>query len=78
MTTPRDERSVTQAVDRLVEECRLSCLWFLRPDYLPVTNEERVRVLMLIERRGDRDAYQRAATLRRWLSPTSNAASAAF
>lgn len=77
MMTPWDERSVAEAVDRLVDECRVSCLWFLRPDYLPATNADRIRVLELIERHGDRDAYRRAATLRRWLSPTSSGVSAA-
>lgn len=77
MMTGWDERTVAEEVDRLVDECRVGCLWFLRPDYHPATKEERIRVLELIERRGDREAYRRAATLRRWLSPTSNVASAA-
>jgi len=33
-------------------------------------------VLEYIERYGDRDGYQRAAAVRRWLSPTSSATSA--
>jgi len=78
MLTGSDEHSVAEAVDRLVEENRVSCLWFLRPDDLPATNADRIRVLALIERHGDRDAYRRAATLRRRLSPTSSDASAAF
>jgi hypothetical protein len=72
-----DETTVVLEVDRLVEEVRVSCLWFLRPDYRPATTAERVRILRLIERHADRAAYQRAATLRRWLSPTSSDASAA-
>lgn len=72
-----DEATVVHEVDRLVEEVRGSCLWFLRPDYRPTTNVERVRVLRLIERHADRATYQRAATLRRWLSPTSSDASVA-
>ena len=67
---------VTAEVDRLIEECRLTCLWFLRPDYQPATDAERLRLLGEIERRGDLDAYRRAATLRRWLSHDSSAASA--
>jgi len=72
-----DDATVSAEVDRLVDEVRVSCLWFLRPDYHPATTEERVRVLRLIERHGDRETYRRAATLRRWLSPTSSDASAA-
>jgi hypothetical protein len=64
------------AVDRLVDEERIACLWFMRPDYYPRTDEERLRVLGSIERRGGLQAFRRAATLRRWLSPTSSDASA--
>ncbi len=63
------------AVDRLVDEQRIACLWFLRPDYYPATNEERVRVLGTIERHGDLQAFRQAATLRRWLSQDSSDAS---
>jgi hypothetical protein len=71
-----DEKVVTEAVNRLVDEFRARCLWFLRPGYYPSTREERLRVLAYIERHGDREAFRRAATLKRWLSPTSSAPSA--
>lgn len=71
-----DDAMLAAAVDRLVDEERIACLWFLRPDYYPLTHEERRRVLKLIERHGDLEAFRRAATLRRWLSPHSNDASA--
>jgi hypothetical protein len=71
-----DEQTVADLVDRLVEEHRVTCLWFLRPDFRPSTREERIAVLEQIERHGDREAYRRAATLKRWLSRTSSAASA--
>jgi hypothetical protein len=64
------------AVDGLVDEYRLRCLWFLRPGYHPTSDEERLRVLRAIETHGDREAFRRAATLRAWLSPNSSAASA--
>lgn len=64
-------------IDRLIDENRLRCLWFLRVDYYPATDDERLRVLEYIERYGDRDAYRRATELRRWLLPPSNAGSAA-
>jgi hypothetical protein len=72
-----DEATVVGEVDRLVDEVRASCLWFLRPDYRPTTTDERVRVLRMIERHADRETYRRAATLRRWLSPTSSDTSVA-
>ena len=65
------------AVDALVEANRLRCLWFLRRDYYPSSDEERERVLLHIERHGDRETYRRARELRRWLSPSSSARSAA-
>ena len=68
---------IAEAVDRLVDEYRHRCLWFLRGDYYPTTDEERLRVLAYIERHGDRSAYVRAAEVRRWLSRPSSAASAA-
>jgi hypothetical protein len=61
----------------LVDEYRTRCLWFLRPDYYPETREQALRVLRQIERHGDREAFVRAGKLRRWLSPTSSARSAA-
>jgi len=70
------EPAQRSAIDRLVDEYRLRCLWFLRPDYYPSTDAERIRVLLYIERHGDRDAYRRAREMRRWLSQTSSARSA--
>jgi hypothetical protein len=74
--TAPDERTVADRIDRLVDEHRVDCLWFLRVDYYPTTREQRLRVLEHIERRGDRQAFRQAATLRRWLSPTSSVESA--
>lgn len=77
MTAARpDDLTLAAEVDRLVDEQRIACLWFLRPDFHPVTTEERIRVLEHIERHGDLASFRRAATLRRWLSQPSSAASA--
>ena len=67
---------IPEAVDRLVDEYRQRCLWFLRSEYYPVTDAERLQVLEYIERYGDREAFRRAAEIRRWLSRTSSAGSA--
>ena len=63
-------------IDRLVDVYRLRCLWFLRNDYYPATDAERLRVLSEIQRYGDRDAFRLAGELREWLSRPSNAPSA--
>ena len=56
-----------EGIDRLVDEYRDQCLWFLRGDFYPRTLEERQRVLGYIERYGDRTGYQKAAQARRLL-----------
>jgi len=71
------EGDVARAVNALVDEYRARCLWFLRPDYYPGSMEERLRTLDSIARYGDREAFRRATTLRRWLSHRSSAGSAA-
>ena len=81
MTTPdtpfRSEDDAMAAELRgLVAEYRSRCLWFLREDYYPATRDEILTVLRHIERHGDREGFQRAAALRRWLSPASSATSA--
>ncbi len=63
------------AVEALADEYRLRCLWFLRPDYRASSDQDRLRLLRAIETHGDREAYRRAATLRRWLSPNSSGVS---
>ena len=61
---PPDEMDLFADVDRLIEEQRISCLWFMRPDHRPSSLVERVRGLEQIERHGDLDAFRRAATLK--------------
>jgi len=70
------ETTVESAIDRLVDEYRSRCLWFLRADYYPTTRAERLRVLAYVERHGDVQAYRRVAALREWLSRASSEASA--
>jgi hypothetical protein len=71
------EEFSNRAIDTLVERYRSRCLWFLRPDFYPTTDAERLRVLDYIGRYGDVDAFQRAARLKQWLLQRSNAPSAA-
>jgi len=60
----------------IVDQYRGRCLWFLRPGYYPETIEEALRVLESIQRYGDREAFQRAGEVRRWLSQGTSAKSA--
>jgi hypothetical protein len=69
--------SIAEAVNRLVDEYRPRCLWFLRADYYPATDAQRFQVLAYIQRHGDQEAFRRAAEVRQWLSRTSSAPSAA-
>jgi hypothetical protein len=71
-----DAAEIKETVRRLVDEYRDRCLWFLRRDYYPEGREEVLRTLDYIERHGDRQGYQRAAEIRRWLSHPSNGPSA--
>ena len=67
--------NIPEQMATLVEEYRDRCLWFLRPDYSPTTPEEMRHVLELIERYGDRAAFERAEEIKAWLSPHSKAIS---
>ena len=71
-----DETTAMDEVYQLVDEYRDRCLWFLRPDYYPQTIREAVTVLEAIEKHGDRAAFQKAATLRRWFLQNSKENSA--
>ena len=67
-TSPLVESLVLKQVHSLVEEYRDRCLWFLRRDYLPQSRDEVLKVLDLIERYGDRNAFTRAEEIRASLS----------
>jgi hypothetical protein len=71
------ERELVEAVRRLVDAYRARCLWFLPEGFYPESAEQILRALEHIERHGDVRAFQEAARLRRWLSQTSSAPSAA-
>jgi len=38
-----NESALNEAIDRLVDEYRTRCLWFLREDFYPKSREERIR-----------------------------------
>jgi len=60
--------NVEQEIVNLVEEYRDSCLWFMRPEFIPKSKAEQQLVLDLILRHGDRIAYRRVMEIRKkWL-----------
>ena len=59
---------------RLIEECRIRCLWFLAPDAMPEGREEQLFTLDCVQRYGRRDDYIRARRLKDWLSRHSSEA----
>jgi len=63
-------------VRSLIDDYRERCLWFVRPDYYPSSSDEVLRVLRWIRARGDKEAFQRAGKIERWLSRTSSETSA--
>jgi hypothetical protein len=71
-----DERALGEAINRLVDEYRDRCLWFLRDDFYPASVSEQRRVLQAIARHGDVTAYRRARELETWLSRHFNETSA--
>ena len=74
---PSSPSELARAIDALVEERRSVSLWHLRPDWFPRTDDERRSVLEELQKHGDVDTYQRAATLLECLSRHSSAGSAA-
>ena len=74
MSPTREE--ILRQIDALVDAQRSRCLWYLRADYYPKDDAERLRVLEAIQRHAGLVAYREAARLKQWLSPTSSATSA--
>ena len=60
-----------EGLERLVEDYRAQCLWFLRPDYMPTSTDQILETLSLIERYGDRAGYERAEEIKSWLLHSS-------
>ncbi len=73
----RDPQTFLRRVRDLVDRHRITCLWYLRPDYQPATVDEALRVLEAIATNGDLKAFQEAEEVRGWLSRGSNSPSVA-
>jgi hypothetical protein len=69
---PPNRVILNREIDELVDAQRATCLWFLRADYYPGTDAERLRILDAIQRRGGLAAYRQAAQLKQWLSQSSS------
>lgn len=75
MSTP-EPAELHRRIDALVERARARCLWYLREDYYPRGDAERLAVLELLQRSGDQRTFQEAGELKRWLSRDSSETSA--
>jgi hypothetical protein len=68
--------NITEEIRHLVDAYRARCLWFLRSDYYPESEEEILRTLDYIRRYGDTQAFRKAGELEKWLSQNSRKQSA--
>lgn len=76
MDAPAGPRGIEDAVNALVDEYRDRALWFLRENFYPETDEERLRTLDYIARRADMATFRRVAELRQCLLRSSSEKSA--
>lgn len=53
--------------DNFVEQHRTTCLWYLRKDYLPQTDEERLAVLSAIQKHAGLASFRQAGEFKKWL-----------
>ncbi len=72
----RKPEEINATIDHLVDQCRDRALWFLRPDFYPATDADRLRTLDYIAEKGDLATFQKTSELRRWLLQTSSEKSA--
>lgn len=62
-----DRAGVRQEIDAFLEEQRTTCLWSIARDWTPANDEDRRRMLDLVQRTGTLAAFQRAAFLKQCL-----------
>ena len=72
-----DPAELAKQIDDLIDLHRPTCLWFLRSDYYPATDEERLGLLKAIQKQGGLDAFRQAGEFMKWLLHRSNETSAA-
>lgn len=65
---PELSPEMEEAIRSLVDDYRDRCLWFLRREYYPRTPQEISRVMEVISRYGDQQAFRRARRIEQWLS----------
>lgn len=71
-----DRDALDAEIDRLIEENRDRALWFLREDFRPTTDAERLRALDYIGRRADLATFRKVSELRECLLQSSSERSA--
>jgi hypothetical protein len=73
---PTDIASALDEVRALVDRYRVTCLWYLRDDWVPRTPAEAARALEAIQKHGDLEAFRTAGRLRDWFSRSTGESSA--
>lgn len=58
-----DKTNTTDCINRFIDEQRQLCLWFMRPDYRPSTDGEKIMVLKKIQLRANLEAYKKAGEM---------------
>ena len=71
-----DFETLYREINELASAKRTECLWFIRTDYLPETNPERLNILKYLEKHGDRETFKKARILRDCLLQLSKEKSA--
>jgi len=57
-----------QFINDFIDIYRDRCLWYIDKNYYPNSYSEYQKILRQIESHGDREAFQKAKELEKWLS----------
>lgn len=59
----------SQELKSVVDDYRMTCLWFANDVYHPQNQIQLEQILSAIESSGDMNAFKRVGRIRKWLSP---------
>jgi hypothetical protein len=71
-----EQNDLFEEINKLVNENRQRCFWSMRRDFLPETNDARLRALKYLATYGDRATFVKARNLRDCLQLITNGQSA--
>ena len=75
-TAADSDRTPLERVHELVDEYRVLCLWYVREDWYPHTDDEVHLALDAVSGHGNLDGFKRAEGLRKCFAPRSSRPSA--